>query len=522
MAPVFRSRLSPNHFISRAREIVRRFRRDRSGAVAMLFGLTLIPVIAFSGYAIDYSNAYRVRAKLQNALDSAALAVGREVDAGTNSNAARQVGRDVLAANLGNDFPSDYSANFEINGTLVTATADVDVPTYLLGVIGHNKWDIGITSIVNVSSGTIEVALVLDNSGSMSGTKIADLRDAAKELTEILFEARRDTSGVSIGLVPFAGAVNVGTQNANATWMDTAGQSSIHFENLAQNNRTRLQLFNEIRNASWGGCVEVRPSPHDVDDSAPTGGDSLFVHYFAPDEPDQRDSGRQNYTNNYLDDDGGDCGTPPDDETQVQRQEKTCKYNNVNANLDSGRGPNYRCTSRPIMPLSENEGEIVAAIEGMQASGMTNIHDALMWGWRVLSPGEPFTEGRSEDDAANRKFMVVMTDGRNTHTGRNHQNRSAFSAYGFSKHGRLRSPTSSTTNLRNAMNDKTETSCTNAKADDITIYTIAVEVTDDDTIELMRRCASGEDRAFSIDNSDALNDVFKAIADEINTLRISS
>ena len=158
----------------------------------------------------------------------------------------------------------------------------------------------------------------------------------------------------------------------------------------------------------------------------------------------------------------------------------------------------------------------------MRANGMTNIHDALMWGWRVLSSGEPFTQGRSEDDATNRKFMVVMTDGKNTHTGRNHQNMSRFSAYGFAKNGRLRSPTTSDWRLERAMNTKTETSCTNAKAADITIYTIAGEVSDDDTIDMLRRCASGEGRAFSIDDSSKLNDIFKAIADEINKLRITS
>ncbi len=513
---------SPKRVLARTRDVLRQFRSDRSGAVALLFGLTLIPVIAFAGGAIDYANAYRMRAKLQNALDSATLAVGREVDAGTNSGAARQIGKDVLAANLGADFPAGYAVNFSIDGTMVTGTASLNVPTYLLGVIGHNSFDVGTTSIVNVSNGTIEVALVLDNSGSMGGSKIADLRDAAEELTEILFAAQRDTSGVSIGLVPFAGAVNVGTGNANATWMDTAGQSSIHFENFDRNNKTRFQLFDELRNVGWAGCVEVRPSPHDVTDSAPTGGDSLFVPYFAPDEPDERDSGKNSYVNSYLDDDGGDCATPPDDETQVQAQEKTCKYTNASASLSDGKGPNYRCTSRPIMPLSENEGQVVAAIRAMRANGMTNIHDALMWGWRVLSSGEPFTQGRSEDDATNRKFMVVMTDGKNTHTGRNHQNMSRFSAYGFAKNGRLRSPTTSDWRLERAMNTKTETSCTNAKAADITIYTIAVEVSDDDTIDMLRRCASGEGRAFSIDDSSKLNDIFKAIADEINKLRITS
>ncbi|MEM8744474.1 MAG: TadE/TadG family type IV pilus assembly protein, partial [Pseudomonadota bacterium] len=403
MASDTSSRFSLGKLFSRARNGLSRFRKDRAGAVALLFGLTVIPVIAFAGGAIDYANAYRLRVKLQNALDSATLAVGREVDAGTNSGVARQVGVDVLSANLGSGFPAGYAAEFSIDGTMVTGTASLDVPTYLLGVIGRDQFNIGTTSIVNVSNGTIEVALVLDNSGSMGGAKIADLRDAARSLTEILFAAQRDTSGVSIGLVPFAGAVNVGTQNANARWMDTTGQSSIHFENFDSRARTRLQLFNAMRNTSWGGCVEVRPSPHDVTDSPPSGGDSQFVHYFAPDEPDGRDSrNSSSYTNNYLNDDGGSCGRPPNNETQEQAQEKTCKYNNASSN-SSSRGPNYRCTSQPILPLSENEGEIVGAINRMGANGMTNIHDALMWGWRVLSPGEPFTEGRSYNDATNRK-----------------------------------------------------------------------------------------------------------------------
>ncbi len=521
MAPGFLTCLAPVSPLSRARNTLKRFYKDRAGAVALLFGLTLIPMIGVVGGAVDYANAYRMRSKLQNAMDSATLAVGREVDMGAETGDARQVGMDVLSANLGADFPPGYSADFNIDGTLVTGTANLGVDTYLLGVLGIDKFDVGTTSIVNVSNGTIEVALVLDNSGSMDGTKIADLRDAAKSLTEILFEAQRSTSTVSIGIVPFAGAVNVGTGNANASWMDTAGQSSIHFENFSDN-VTRLSRFNAITNTGWGGCVEVRPSPHDVTDSDPSGGNSLFVHYFAPDEPDQPDPNKHSYVNNYLEDDPDSCPAPPDDQTQVQAQEKTCKYDGASANLSNGKGPNYRCTSRPILPLSDSEGTVTAAIDAMWANGMTNIHEGVMWGWRILSPGEPFTEGRAYEESSNRKFMVVMTDGKNTHTGRNHQNKSRFSAYGFSKHGRLRSPTTQTWRLERAMNTKTETSCTNAKASDVTIFTIAVEVNDDATINMLRRCASGDSRAFSIENSNTMDEVFEAIANEINQLRITS
>ena len=158
----------------------------------------------------------------------------------------------------------------------------------------------------------------------------------------------------------------------------------------------------------------------------------------------------------------------------------------------------------------------------MRARGRTNIHEGVMWGWRLLSPGEPFTQGRPYTETDNRKFMIVMTDGANTHRGRSSQNRSDYSAYGYSKHGRLRPSTSSTSRLVGAMNTKTLAGCTNAKGSNITVFTIAFNVNDRNTVDMLRQCASGTSRAFTINNGEALIAVFEAIANEINRLRITS
>jgi hypothetical protein len=37
-----------------------------------------------------------------------------------------------------------------------------------------------------------------------------------------------------------------------------------------------------------------------------------------------------------------------------------------------------------------------------------------MWGWRVLSPEEPFTQGRPYSDPENNKYLILMTAGRTT------------------------------------------------------------------------------------------------------------
>lgn len=510
--------------LARPCRTLRRFARDRAGAVALLFGLTLIPLLGFVGGAVDYAQAYRTRAKLQNAIDAAALTAGREIDMGATQEDAHAKAVSVLHSNLGEDFPGGVSANFTFNEDEVTAIADMTLDTFVLGVIGMNTIDIGVTSTVNIAGGTVEVALVLDNSGSMSGSKIRDLKDAAKRLTQILFLNDRTRKGVKMGVVPFAAAVNVGPGYANASWMDRNGDSDIHDENFDPKKgrsgfKTRFELFDMLRGTSWAGCVEVRPSPHDVTDSEPTGGDTLFVPMFAPDEPDGGVLW-SSYDNSYLEDGGGSCkGRVPDDDEEAQ--ERVCKYDR--AWPSGGRpGPNYMCDPWPLQPLTRIQGQVISSIETMEAEGMTNIMEGVMWGWCILSPEEPFTEGLPYDEPENRKFMILMTDGANTHTGTRNQNMSRYSAFGYAKNGRLRSPTSSTSRLVDAMNGKTLEGCTNAKASGVIVFTIAFDLDDDDTVEMLRQCASGDSRAFSIDNGNALIELFEAIANEINRLRITS
>lgn len=54
--------------------LLNRFRRDRRGNIAVIFGIACIPLISAVGCAIDYSEATRMKAKLQSAADAAAVA----------------------------------------------------------------------------------------------------------------------------------------------------------------------------------------------------------------------------------------------------------------------------------------------------------------------------------------------------------------------------------------------------------------------------------------------------------------
>src|ERR1700742_2649669 len=73
------------HCTTWARRAIERLRRDsaafgadRSGNVAIIFGIAAIPVFGLVGAAVDYSRANSARTAMQVALDVAALTVAKE------------------------------------------------------------------------------------------------------------------------------------------------------------------------------------------------------------------------------------------------------------------------------------------------------------------------------------------------------------------------------------------------------------------------------------------------------------
>src|SRR5436190_19584332 len=60
-----------------------KFRSDSQGNVAVIFGLSLIPIISFVGAAVDYTRASAARSSMQAALDSTALMLSKDLTAGT-------------------------------------------------------------------------------------------------------------------------------------------------------------------------------------------------------------------------------------------------------------------------------------------------------------------------------------------------------------------------------------------------------------------------------------------------------
>ncbi|MGE0409885.1 MAG: pilus assembly protein TadG-related protein, partial [Amphiplicatus sp.] len=240
---------------SRMREVAVRFRRERDGNIAILFAFMIGVLFLFAGGAVDFTRQNTVRADLVESLDAAGLAIA-QLDA-MNGPAIRNLSdeaREEYLKNYGrqffmSNFPhsdmidqewgiSNFNVDFLITDMTITPKASGRLKTLLLPigeflVTGHPANESALaqvsldaeTEITRSRVGNIEVGLVLDITGSMAGSKIADLHDAAKELVDILVLPDQSNFYTKVAIAPYSMAVNVGAYASGARGSIAAGKS---------------------------------------------------------------------------------------------------------------------------------------------------------------------------------------------------------------------------------------------------------------------------------------------------------
>lgn len=285
----------------------------RDGNVAMIFALCLIPLMLFMGGAVDLSRQRGSEVGAQNALDAALLSVAHQA-LDNDDQELTSKGREWFDAHMTNSKLDIQSFTIVKKGKVLEAEVVGTVDTTLLGLMGIDKLTVRRTAQVRFGVQKVEIALVLDTTGSMqekvsgsggsngnSQTKLKAMQDAANDMMNALETASNGTGQLEVSLIPFATYVNVGPENANEGWIDRDGDSPMNADNIAEG-VSRFDLYEHL-GFEWKGCVQSRPHPHDVKDSAPKASrpETLFVPVFHPDEPDTWGNG-EDYPNNYVDD----------------------------------------------------------------------------------------------------------------------------------------------------------------------------------------------------------------------------
>lgn len=538
--------------------MLKRFIGDRRGNFAVIGAVAMLPLMLAVGVAVDVGMAVNLQTRMQHATDSAALALAREKNQPTPAQAKEMAGR-MLDAN----FAGKYS-NLTVsrNGAEWEVRAEVASKTSFMKLAGYDRIPLTVVSRAAHSTMSYEIALVLDTTGSMEGEKIANLKKAAKEMITTMTRDLEEKERVKFALVPFSTFVNVGPQHAptvyragnngavkqendGAPWLDLEGRSTANGAEIVKG-VSRFMLFYNL-GQQWEGCVETRQPTasrkYDTQDlpANPSDPRSLFVPAFHVDDYDTDSPSYKG--NDYLDDTPSWPSSVP-----AGLRSKLNKYGiPVNANgtmangnwytppsMDFGptgiygssyrerKGPNFFCDSDPIVPLTTDYAKVRAAIDAIRPLGNTNTFEGVMWGWRVLSPGAPFTEGRPKDAFNNEKVLILLSDGNNTWNKLpGNSFKSNYSSFGFLSQGRLVPASSSETTITKKMDEKTLEACNNAKADGIVIYTIRLELKDAGSSQLLRACASSEDHYFDVPDSDALQETFDEIRYRINRIRLT-
>jgi Flp pilus assembly protein TadG len=408
--------------------LLTRFRDDERGVFAVLFGVLAIVLIAAAGAVVDFTRIELARTKAQQALDSAALGLQPKMFLTTPYTEAqyKTQARDLVIERLNDSAITtvvDVATTNTTDGTL-HLEGTITVPTAFVSLIGIPTVRARVMSEATRKRLNLEIAMVLDNSGSMDSyvdanrnwrkdngekSRMENLILAARCATNVLLSGTTDcsagtldtedakaanTTNVKIGVVPFTEFVNVGTANKTAAWMDQTGASSLSNDNFDSDDDdgtaynaavNRFALYDAMPNVSWAGCVEARKQPYDTTDQLPVSGDTLFTPQFAPDEPD-------GYYNDYLNDRPSAC-TNKDEGSWIQVITKTgC---DENGNNSSSRFSSADCSDSSTSTTHKNgNGQTVtppAATEPDSINGQAKSCTSSYRGTRTSRRPDRFT-----------------------------------------------------------------------------------------------------------------------------------
>ena len=536
------------------------FSRDARGVIAVTFAVAAMAVTIAAGCAIDYSGASLLQTKLHSATDMTVLTLSKSA-ATMSDDDLRALATRMLRERLNDSTAAVETLSVTDGRKRVELKTLATYNTSFMGIAGFRTMPVRATSASFNLTRSYEMALVIDNSGSMNSSaggasKMASAKDAASRLITAMTSTQAAATNTRFSLVPFTLAVKVGSEHATASWMDRNGASSIHWNtrNLDKNTQvatapvaSRFDLFTQL-GIGWAGCVETRPGTYATSDVAPSNAtpDSLFVPMFAPDEPGiasvtlyyPNGGGTPEYTynNSYLTEDQNNPTYPRNplcpataESNYVNRHKMLCKYKSSPSIVTTyGRGPNRNCNAQPLLRLTSNTATVNTAINNMVAGGSTNLLEGFMWGWRTLSPNAPFADGKAYSVAENKKILILLTDGMNAWGTMNNPSGSEYSSFGYYNDIPSRFPGTTVTTAaqaRSLMDNKTLDACTNAKNQGIQVYTVGFSVStdpiDEAGLNLLRSCASASDMAYVANDSSGLVSIFEAIARNVVAIRIA-
>jgi Flp pilus assembly protein TadG len=505
------------------------FLRAERANTAMIFALASVSLLTAGGAGIDFARAMMVKSRLAGALDAAALAIG-----GTSGLSTPQ-----LQAMAQTYFDANYpesalgqagQVSVSGSGQHMTLSVTGSVPTTLLKVLNIDALDLSVTNEVVRAVTKLRVALVLDNTGSMSQTdntgtsKIAALKTATHQLLTQLQAAAVNPGDVQVSIIPFALDVNYGTANAGAAWIDWTDYdapppNSMPSQNYGPNDGQAVNAncpYSTGTSPYGYGCLYLSSG------KIPGSGTNKGRIYPGTDNGRYNSGRGGHHYNGYWDsvkqvagctinclynhtwhtyNHAAHADLPLHGAWTGCFMDRTQNYDTTNGTPAAGNAPtmfpaeiNDYCPPVTLTALGYDWTALNNKVDQMTPNGSTNQTIGLAWGWQALTQDNPLNA--PTHDPTVQDVIVLLSDGLNT------QDR----WYGDG------------VNTNANVDNRMALACANAKATGVRIYTVLV-MSGNSTV--LQNCATDPQKYFSLNTAGEMVTAFRTIGTELANLHLS-
>jgi hypothetical protein len=422
-------------------------------------------------------------------------------------------------------------------GNHIVGTASATVKPIIAHLWTQSDFTLTANSDVVRSSKNLEVAVVLDITGSMSGSRITDLKTGAADLVDIVVKDQQSPFYSKVAIVPYAVGVNVGSyadavrgavtaraitdvSKANPAVVASAAHGFIVGDKVTISGVSGPTMLN-------GNTYSVTAaSANSFTINANTANAPSYVSGGVAACDTSTNPGCLNFTFTSA------------NFTTVTRKLSTCVTERTGTYAYTDMAPsiapvgrNYPnpnsnpCPSATITPLSSDRTALKAQISALSIGGSTAGQIGFAWGWYMVSPNFGYLWPSATQRPAPYKtkdlvkVVVLMTDGAfntpyckgviakdagsGSGSASDHINCTATNGDAFSQ----------TRKLCDAMKDP---------ALDLTIFTVGFDVGGDaNATSMLKYCATDAQHVYFPATGSELKTAFKSIAQEISSLRIA-
>ena len=471
------------------RKFLARFQSDRSGNVAVIFALSAVVLLLAIGAAVDVGRWLHARDQTMAAIDAALLAGGRYLQTQSKDTAgALAMARKFYDQNVTSRIPvTNDTITFTVadNGMAITASGNAFLKTPFLQLASIDKLPLINTATAEFSKAEIavggnggenlEVSMMLDVTGSMcnsppssnqqpctSANKLNALKDAAKDLVDIVVWKDQSKYTSKIALVPFSEDVKLPTTTARDEargnkWPETQSKQNCSWFGCSTTNYYRSD------------CMVERTGSSKFNDASPNNGSKAVTPHYTED------------------------------------------YDTVGGSWWGGGTKVGKCTvNSDVVPLTSDQDKLKSAIDDLKAKGGTAGQVGTAWAWYVLSPNwsslwDTSSQPRPYGTEKLKKSAILMTDG---------EYNTSYDEKGI--------VANNDSGVNGSSSYQAEQLCSGMKAKGITVYTVLFgQKNNQSAINTMNKCATDSTKFYNAEDNEQLKQAFRDIALKLSSLYLS-